>query len=193
MEKRSTDRVNDKYIRVSSVTRDRVNEARKKYKFANADTLILFLLGDRKADIDEYIRNSEKEKTLVEIEAKIEKQVDRTHRRLGDYSKRYFEKIFDVKEAIELSTVTILKHLNTGVGQVVSTVGTDVKMTEEYLELKKKYDELLMRDDEEDDRNSIILAEKIRSISTYFVQEKGGFSTVFKAKLTEEQYNKFFR
>lgn len=182
-----------KVLRVSLITWEKVMKKKKELEFSSIDSLILFLLGDRKKDIDDYLRMSEREKNLVNIESKIEKQVERTHKRLGDYSKRYFEKIFDVEEAVKLSTMTILKHLNKNGSETESAEKIDVKNSAEYLELKKKYDDLLMQDDGEDDRQSIILAEKIRNISLYFQPEKGGFSTVYKAKLTQEQYNKFFK
>ncbi|MBP0611923.1 hypothetical protein J8J42_02545 [Chryseobacterium sp. cx-311] len=178
-----------KKMYVSEYTLAQFREIKKNLRFKTDNELVLYLISEKKAEVEEYIRIAEREKTLAEIEKHIYARIESVQKRLSKYATLYFDKIIDGYNLQERSVVEILKAINnseSGEQKAAPPVNDQAlkKLENEKAEL---LDELLQSNQTIQD-----LEKKIKGIKARFELKSGAFSKSFEARLNRDDFEKIF-
>lgn len=149
-------------------------------------------MNEKKSDIEQYIEIKTRENVLKKVEDNINDRVDSIQKRLSKFGTLYFDKIIDLYNLHEASTVEILKNLN-GKEQKenVSSV-SDLNSNKEIEKLKNENKKLL-QDSLDNDTIVQNLEEKLRLIKSKFEIKSGAFSKSYEAKVSISDFEEIFK
>lgn len=182
----------DKNLKISEDLHFKLTNLKKQFKFSTFDNLILYLLNEKKSDIEEYIEVRAKEEILNKIENSIYDRVESIQKRMSKFSTLYFEKIIDTYNLHEQSTIEILKRLNgNGLEQAESNISVSSNDSKE-LERLKSENKKLLQDSLDNDNVVQDLEDKLRLIKSKFELKSGAFSSGYESKLTKSEYEEIF-
>lgn len=179
-------------IRVSNENHSKIESLKKELKFSQADYVIDYLLNKKEVEIKTLLELSVKEKELNKIEENIYKRVDSIQKRFTKYADIYFSKIIDNYNFSEQSFSKIIQTIKEQKG--LSTDETIVENSQDDGKLLMYQQELkaLGNQAEADFITIRDLRDRLRDIQHKFTEKRGGFSKIFEAKLSVEEYSKFF-
>lgn len=182
----------DKNLKISGEVHSKLTNLKKSFKFSTFDNLILYLMNEKKSDIEQYIEIKTREDVLKKVEDNINDRVDSIQKRLSKFGTLYFDKIIDLYNLHEASTVEILKNLN-GKQQKenVSSV-SDLNSNKEIEKLKNENKKLL-QDSLDNDTIVQNLEEKLRLIKSKFEMKSGAFSKSYEAKISISEFEEIFK
>lgn len=182
----------DKNLKISEDLHFKLTNLKKQFKFSTFDNLILYLLNEKKSDIEEYIEVRAKEEILNKIENNIYDRVESIQKRLSKFSTLYFDKIIDTYNLHEQSTIEILKRFNgEGLQETESKVTLNSNDSKE-LEKVKNENKKLLQDSLDNDKVVQDLEDKLRLIKSKFELKSGAFSSGYESKLTKSEYEEIF-
>lgn len=182
----------DKNLKISEDLHFKLTNLKKQFKFSTFDNLILYLLNEKKSDIEEYIEVRAKEEILNKIENSIYDRVESIQKRMSKFSTLYFEKIIDTYNLHEQSTIEILKRLNgNGLEQAESNISVSSNDSKE-LERLKSENKKLLQDSLDNDNVVQDLEDKLRLIKSKYELKSGAFSSGYESKLTKSEYEEIF-
>lgn len=182
----------DKNLKVSGDVHSKMTYLKKMFKFSTFDNLILYLMNEKKSDIEQFIEIKSKEDVLNKIEKDIDSRVDSIQKRLSKFSTLYFEKIVDIYNLHEASTIEILKKLNEKNGMISKSDDSDIKNNLELEKLKSE-NKRLLEDSLNNDTIVQNLEDKIRMIKSKFEIKTGAFSKNYEAKISLTEFEEIFK
>lgn len=182
----------DKNLKISGDVHSKLTNLKKSFKFSTFDNLILYLMNEKKSDIEQYIEIKTREDVLKKVEDNINDRVDSIQKRLSKFGTLYFDKIIDLYNLHEASTVEILKNIN-GKQQKenVSSI-SDLNSNKEIEKLKNENKKLL-QDSLDNDTIVQNLEEKLRLIKSKFEIKSGAFSKSYEAKISISEFEEIFK
>lgn len=182
----------DKNIKISDDVHSKLTNLKKMFRFSTFDNLILYLLNEKKSDIEQYLEIKAREEVLNKIEKSIDDRVDSIQKRLSKFGSLYFDKIIDVYNLQEASTIEILKRINGKNDTPNDTKDLNLKNNED-LEKIKNENKKLLQDSLDNDTIVQNLEDKIRLIKSKFELKTGAFSKSYEAKLTITEFEEIFK
>lgn len=184
-------------IRVSRKTKEILQEFCRNTAFKSYDKAIIFLLSERKQDMDSVIELAAQKKALEELQSKIDMRVESIQKRLSKYADLYFKRIIDNYTFSQRALVEISERI------YQSKKNTD-KIPEDISDHKvKNRQENLSENDRKELEDLRLQREKdflkirdyhdtIRGLKFKFQEKRSGFSKVYEARLSPEEYQKIF-
>jgi len=182
----------DKNMKISGDLHSKLTNLKKMFRFSTFDNLILYLLNEKKSDIEQYLEIKAKEEVLNKIEKSIDDRVDSIQKRLSKFGSLYFDKIIDVYNLQEASTIEILKRINSKNDTPNDTIDLNLKNNED-LEKIKNENKKLLQDSLDNDTIVQNLEDKLRLIKSKFELKTGAFSKSYNAKLTITEFEEIFK
>lgn len=182
----------DKNMKISGDLHSKLTNLKKMFRFSTFDNLILYLLNEKKSDIEQYLEIKSKEEVLNKIEKSIDDRVDSIQKRLSKFGSLYFDKIIDVYNLQEASTIEILKRINSKNDTPNDTIDLNLKNNED-LEKIKNENKKLLQDSLDNDTIVQNLEDKLRLIKSKFELKTGAFSKSYDAKLTITEFEEIFK
>ncbi|MGC5746807.1 hypothetical protein [Chryseobacterium sp. NFX27] len=182
----------DKNMKISGDLHSKLTNLKKMFRFSTFDNLILYLLNEKKSDIEQYLEIKAKEEILNKIEKSIDDRVDSIQKRLSKFGSLYFDKIIDVYNLQEASTIEILKRINSKDDTPNDTKDLNLKNNED-LEKIKNENKKLLQDSLDNDTIVQNLEDKLRLIKSKFELKTGAFSKSYDAKLTITEFEEIFK
>lgn len=182
----------DKNMKISGDLHSKLTNLKKMFRFSTFDNLILYLLNEKKSDIEQYLEIKAKEEVLNKIEKSIDDRVDSIQKRLSKFGSLYFDKIIDVYNLQEASTIEILKRINSKNDTPNDTIDLNLKNNED-LEKIKNENKKLLQDSLDNDTIVQNLEDKLRLIKSKFELKTGAFSKSYDAKLTITEFEEIFK
>lgn len=178
-----------KKMYVSEHTLEQFREIKKNLRFKTDNELVLYLISEKKTEVEEFIKITEREKTVAEMEKHIFARIESVQKRLSKYATLYFDKIIDGYNLQERSVVEILKAINNSDSgeQIVARPVNDQAINKLENEKAELLEELLQS-------NQTIqnLEKKINVIKARFELKSGAFSRSFEARLSRDDFEKIF-
>lgn len=182
----------DKNLKISEDLHFKLTNLKRQFKFSTFDNLILYLLNEKKSDIEEFIEVRSKEELLNKLENNIYDRVESIQKRLSKFGTLYFDKIIDIYNLHEQSTVEILKRINKNDLQEttsnVSAISSDTKEIERLKSENKK----LLQDSLDNDKVVQDLEDKLKLVKSKFELKSGAFSSGYESKLSKSEYEEIF-
>lgn len=181
-------------IRVSKKTKEILEEFCKESSFKTYDKAILFLLSDKKEEMKAVTDFEVQKKTLEEIQRKIDLRIDSIQKRFSKYADLYFTKIIDNYNFSQQSFKEIIKTIN------YKELDNEQPLENQTNDVN--YDLILQKDNEikilnEQVENNFVLVKDLkntlRDLKFIFKEKTKGFSKVYEAVLSVEDYNKIFK
>lgn len=182
----------DKNLKISGDVHSKLTNLKKSFKFSTFDNLILYLMNEKKSDIEQYIEIKTREDVLKKVEDNINDRVDSIQKRLSKFGTLYFDKIIDLYNLHEASTIEILKSLSAKEQKENITSISDSGSNKEIEKLKNENKKLL-QDSLDNDTIVQNLEEKIRLIKSKFEIKSGAFSKSYEAKISMSEYEEIFK
>ncbi|RNA63947.1 hypothetical protein D1631_00100 [Chryseobacterium nematophagum] len=182
----------DKNLKISEEVHSKLTNLKKQFRFSTFDSLILYLLNEKKSDIEQYFEMKIKENVLIKIENNINDRIDSIQKRLSKFGTLYFDKIIDLYNLHEASTIDILKGINEKY-QKENTSSANISKDDIEIEKIKIENRKLLQDSLNNDTIVQNLEEKIRLIKSRFELKSGAFSKSYEAKISISDFEDIFK
>lgn len=183
----------DKNLKITEDVHVKLTNLKKMFRFSTFDSLILYLLNEKKSDIEEYIEIKAKEDILKKVEDNIENRVDSIQKRLSKFSTLYFDKIIDLYNLHEASTIEILKKIATGNSESSPNNQSSAIGDNKEIEKLKAENKQLLQDSLDNDTVVQNLEDRIRILKSKFELKSGAFSKSYEAKITISEFEEIFK